>query len=284
MTDPKKILVTGATGNLGRAVVMALTDKGFDVAAGCTNPQKAEVPQGVAAVKVVYEEPNTVDAALEGISGLFLIAPPMDLEAPAKLNPIIDKAKAAGIDHIVFNSALGVDQNEEAPLRIIERYLMASGINYTILRPNFFMENFSTGFIAPMIAQGGIFLAASDGKTSFISTVDIAEVAALAFQHERYGMEYNLTGPEALDHAQAAKIISAASGQDVNYHAISEEEMLQGARESGMPEGAVQYMAILYNAVREGWMAVETEDVQKATGKAPISFAEFVQKNQASWK
>jgi uncharacterized protein YbjT (DUF2867 family) len=284
MTDPKKILVTGATGNLGRAVVMALTDKGFDVAAGCTNPQKAEVPQGVAAVKVVYEEPSTVDAALEGISGLFLIAPPMDLEAPAKLNPIIDKAKAAGIDHIVFNSALGVDQNEEAPLRIIERYLMASGINYTILRPNFFMENFSTGFIAPMIAQGGIFLAASDGKTSFISTGDIAEVAVLVFQHERYGIEYNLTGPKALEHTQAAKIISAASGQDVNYHAITEEEMLQGARESGMPKGAVQYMAILYNAVREGWMAVVTEDVQKATGKTPISFTEFAQRNAEYWR
>ncbi len=283
MADSKKILVTGATGNLGSAVVEALTGKGFDVKAGSTNPVKAEIPLGVEAVKVVYEEPDSINKALKGVSGLFLIAPPMDPEAPSKLIPVIDKAKAAGIDHIVFNSALGVDHNEEAPLRIIEQYLKASGVNYTILRPNFFMENFSTGFIAPMIADGGIFLAADDGKTSFISTKDIAEVAALAFQHKRFGVEYNLTGPDALDHTQAANIISENTGKDVKFHALREEEMLQGARDNGMTEGAVQYMAILYSAVREGLMGAITNDVKKATGKEPISFTEFVRNNAMRW-
>lgn len=272
----QKILVTGATGNLGNAVVKALDDKGFDVKAGTTNPVNSKLPRGIETVKVVYEEPDSIDTALEGVSGLFLIAPPMDPEAPSKLIPVIDKAKAADVEHIVFNSALGVDYNEEAPLRIIEQYLKASGVNYTILRPNFFMENFSDGFIAPMIAGGGIFLAADDEKTSFISTRDIAEVAAHAFQHKRFGIEYNLTGPDALDHTEVAKIISENSGKDVRYHALKEEEMLQGARDNGMPEGAVQYMAILYSAVREGLMAVLTEDVEKATGKKPISFAEFI--------
>jgi uncharacterized protein YbjT (DUF2867 family) len=283
MADLKKILVTGATGNLGSAVVKTLTSKGFDVKAGSTNPVKAEIPLGVEAVKVVYEEPDSIDSALKEVSGLFLIAPPMDPEAPSKLIPVIDKAKAAGVDHIVFNSALGVDHNEEAPLRIVEQYLKASGVNYTILRPNFFMENFSTGFIAPMIADGGIFLAADDGKTSFISTKDIAEVAALAFQHKRFGDEYNLTGSDALDHAQAAKIISENTVKDVKFHALREEEMLQGARDNGMPEGAVQYMAILYSAVREGLMAAITDDVKKATGKEPISFTEFVRNNATTW-
>jgi uncharacterized protein YbjT (DUF2867 family) len=271
--------VTGATGNLGSAVVKALTGKGFNVKAGSTNPVKAKMPLGVEAVKVVYEEPDSIDAAFKGISGLFLIAPPMDPEAPSKLIPVIDKAKAAGIDHIVFNSAFGVDHNKEAPLRIIEQYLKASGVNYTILRPNFFMENFSTGFIAPMIADGGIFLAADDGKSSFISTKDIAEVAALAFQHKRFGVEYNLTGSDALDHTQAAKIISENTGKDVKFHSLREEEMIQGARDNGMPEGAVQYMAILYSAVREGLMGTITDDVNKATGKDPISFTEFVRES-----
>ncbi len=97
----------------------ALNSKGFDVIAGSTNPAKAEIPLGVKAVRMVYEEPDSVDTALKGVSGLFLMAPPMDPEAPSKLIPIIDKAKAAGVDHIVFNSALGVDYNEEVPLRII---------------------------------------------------------------------------------------------------------------------------------------------------------------------
>ncbi len=282
--NAKTILVTGATGNLGRAVVRTLANKGFEVKAGSTKPEKAPVLTDVAAVKVVYEDPGTVAAALAGVAGLFLVAPLLDTEAPAKLIPVIDQAREAGLRHIIFNSALGVDQNEAAPLRVIERYLMASGVNYTILRPNFFMENFSTGFIAPMIAQGGIFLAAGDAKTSFISTADIAEVAAQAFQNERYGMAYNLTGPEALDHAEVARIISAVSDKEITYHPVSEEAMLRGARDSGLPEGAVQYMAVLYDAVRHGWMAAVTEDVKKATGQEPISFAEFARKNAACWK
>ncbi len=282
--NSKTILVTGATGNLGRAVVEALCKNGFNVKAGSTNPQKTPWPPGVEAAKVVYEDPNTINEALKGTQGLFLLAPPLDPDAPAKLIPFIDKAKSAFVGHIVFISALGVDKDEQAPLRIIERHLMGSGMSYTILRANFFMENFSTGFIAPMIAQGGIFLAAGDGKTSFISTADIAEVAAQAFKRESTGMEYNLTGPNALDHTEVALILSDVSGKDIKYFALTEEAMLRGARENGMPEGAVQYLATLYSVVRNGWMATITEDVLRVTGKAPIPFAEFARKNASAWK
>ena len=284
MSNNKKILVTGSTGNLGREVVKALLEKELNVIAGTTDPSKVDSVHGVKTMKVVYEEPGTVDKALKGISGLFLMAPPMDPESDIKLIPVIDKAKAAGVDHIVLNTAMGVDMVDASPLNRIEKHLKASGMNYTILRPRFFMENFSTGFIAPMIAGGGIFLAADDGKTSFISTKDIAEVTALAFQNKRFGVEYNLTGPEALDHTQVAKIISENSDKDVKYHALREEEMLQGARDNGMPEGAVQFMAQLYDAVRNGLMATVTNDVQKATGKTPISFTEFTQRNTEYWK
>lgn len=280
MSNSKRILVTGATGNLGNAVVKALSSKGFKVLAGSTDPEKAKRLLDVDSVKLVYEEIDKADNSFEGISGIFLIAPPMDPEAPSKLIPVIDKAKAAGVNHIVFNSALGVNHSEEAPLRIIEKYLIASGMNYTILRPNFFMENFSTGFAAPMIAAGGIYLASDDAKTSFISTGDIAEVASVAFADEHFGMEYNLTGPEALNHSEVAKIISDNSNKDVKYFPLKEEEMLQSARENGMPEGAVQYMAVLYRAVRADLMSATTEDVKKVTGKKPVSFTEFTRKNQ----
>lgn len=166
-----------------------------------------------------------------------------------------------------------MDTSKQALLRIIERHVMDSGIGYTILRPNFFMENFSTGFIAPMIAKGEISLAAGDGKTSFISVKDIAEAAAAAFLHKSHGTEYNLTGPEALDYAQTARIISDVSGRIIKYHAIPEEAMLQTAREKAMPEGAVRYMAMLYAAVRNGWMAVVTSGMHEATGRDPVSFS-----------
>jgi uncharacterized protein YbjT (DUF2867 family) len=208
----------------------------------------------------------------------------LDPEAAAKLNPVVDRAKAAGVRHIVLNSALGVDQSDEAPLRVVEKHLMASGLAYTILRPNFFMENFTTGFLAPMIAQGGIFLAAGDAGTSFISVEDIAAVAAAAFEKELFGAEFNLTGPAALDHHQVAKIISESSERRIQYQALSEEAMLQGARDQGLPEGALQYMGILYNAVRSGWMAATSADVERVIGRPPVSFGNFAQAQTDAWK
>jgi uncharacterized protein YbjT (DUF2867 family) len=146
------------------------------------------------------------------------------------------------------------------------------------------MENFSSGFLASMIAQGGIYLAAGDAGTSFISIEDIAAVAAVAFEKKHYGAEYNLTGPAALDHAQAAKIISEVSGRQIQYHPLTEEAMLQGARDQGLPEGAVQYMGILYAVVRNGWMAAVTNDVEKVLGRPPVSFGGFAQAHAAAWK
>jgi uncharacterized protein YbjT (DUF2867 family) len=280
----KRILVTGARGNVGGAVVRALADSGAAVIAGGTAPENMQMPEGIEKVEINYEQPDTVKAALQAVDGLFLVAPPLDWEAPAKVTPVIHQAKAAGVRHIIFNSALGVDQNEAAPLRVIEKEVMASGLGYTILRPNFFMENFTSGFVAPMIAQGGIFLAAGDAQTSFISAEDIAAVAATAFEKHHLGAEYNLTGPAALDHAQVAKIISEVCGKKIQYQALSEEAMLQGARDQGVPEGAVQYMAVLYNAVRSGWMAAVTGDVQKLLGRPAGSFGHFAQINAAAWK
>jgi uncharacterized protein YbjT (DUF2867 family) len=200
------------------------------------------------------------------------------------LNPVIDKAKTLGVGHIVLNSVLGADANEDASLRKIERHLMASGIRYTILRPNFFMDNFTRGFLAPMVHLGKIFLAAADGKTSFISTHDIAAVATEAFASRHYGCGYNLTGPEALGHTEVARLISQASGRTVDYHAISEEEMIRGAIHNGLPDSSAQFMGLLYSIVRNGWAEGVTGDVQQITNRPPLSFEEFARQNSDAWK
>jgi len=238
----------------------------------------------VEAVKFDYQDPTTFDAALKGAEGAVLIAPPLDSDAPAKLMPVIDKAKLSGVEHVIFISAFGVDAVEQAPLRRIERHLMASGLNYTILRPNFFMENFSTGFLAPMVKQGGIYLAAGDGKTSFISTTDIAGTVTSAFQKRLFGKEYNLTGPEALDHATAASILSKVTGKSITYHPLTEDVMFKGMRDNGLPESATQYIGVLYGAVRAGYAAAVTKDVESVTGRRPQTFEAYVRANVAAWK
>lgn len=280
----KSILVTGASGQLGRATTHALAARSFRVKAAARHPENLNLPPDVEPVLFDYDAPATFPAALAGAQGIFLVAPPMDAQAPTRLAPFIQAATDAGIAHIVLVSALGVNLNEQSPLRVLEHLVMDSGIPWTILRPNFFMENFSTGFIAPMIWNGnGIFLAADAAQTSFISTRDIADVAATAFAQGLVGKEYNLTGPEALDHTEVARLIGEATGRVVTYHALAEEAMLQGARDNGMPEGAVQYLAVLYSVVRAGYMVATTPDVETVTGRKPTPFSEFVKDSVSCW-
>ena len=167
---------------------------------------------------------------------------------------------------------------------MIEHLVMDSGIPYTILRPNFFMENFSAGFLSGTIkGQNGIFLAAGDGKTSFISTEDVGDVVAAAFSTSLIGKELDLTGTEALDHTEVAAILSEASGQSIEYHPLTDEQMVAGARAAGIPEPAIGYMMVLYGVVRGGYAAAVTGDVEQVLGRRPMAFREFARRNAAAW-
>ena len=277
------ILITGASGVLGRALVNAFVDAGATVRQAVRNPEKTK--PGAPSVRLDYHDPSTIGPALAGAGGLILMSPSLDPNAPALLRPVVECAKASGVRHIVFISAFGVNYNEQAPLRVVEHIVMDSGVPYTILRPNFFMENFSEGFLAGGIkGANGIFLAAGDGKTSFISVRDIAAVALAAFKTPLTGQELDLTGPEALDHAEAAKIVSEASGRTVAYHALTEEQMVAGARGLGMPEPAIGYLTVLYSVVRAGYAAPVTSVVEKVTGRKPATFRDFAQANAEAWK
>jgi uncharacterized protein YbjT (DUF2867 family) len=282
--DMTKILVTGATGQIGSAVVEALVKNGTKVKAASRKIAGIAPSENIEPVVFDYENPADHVAVLSGISGIYLVAPPLDLDAPARLIPFIDKAIASGVGHIVFNSVLAADSNEQHPLRIIEKHLMRSGSGYTILRPNFFMENFSTGWASPMIAAGEIRVPAGPSQTSFISVKDIASAAVSAFSKKLYGTEYNLTGSEALDYGQAAAIISYVSGRTVTYQAITEDAMRRMVMEHGMPQSAVQYIAMLFSAVRDDRMSVVTSDILELTGESPITFDEFAARNAKYWK
>jgi uncharacterized protein YbjT (DUF2867 family) len=267
----KTILVTGASGNLGRAAVVALKNAGFTVRSASRQPQTMEN-----SVLFDYTDHSTHEPAINGANGVLLIAPPLDVDAPEKIIPAIDACKFLGVRHIVFISALGVYADEKSPLRIIELHLMNSGVGYTIIRPNFFAENFTTGFLAPMVASGRISLAAGDGKTSFISTADIAAVITAAFTQGAHNLSHNLTGPVALDYNEVATILSQGLGKTIEYQPVSEADMMQAAIKNGLPASAAQYLALLYSGVRNGWFDIVTDEVQQVSGQAPRSLAEVV--------
>lgn len=282
---PNTILVTGATGNVGREVMTHLLKNGYKIRAATRHPEKAKFPDGVKAVPMDYNDMSSVEAAVMAVYGIFLIAPPMDPKAEEKLIPAIDRAKRAGVMHIVFNSVLGADRDEQIAVRKVERHLFNSGVKYTIVRPNFFMENFSNGYATQTIRnQHGIFLAAGDAKTSFISTRDIGEVVAATFAEKHFGKDYDLTGPEALDHNQVAKIISDVTGEKITYHKLTEEQMLQGLRDSGAPEDAVRFAGALFAGVRDGLVSRVTRDVEQLIRRKPTTFEQFAKTHASAWK
>ena len=138
------------------------------------------------------------------------------------------------------------------------------------------MENFSKGFAAGSVReQNAIFLAAGDGKTSFISAEDIAAVVVAALQQEKIGVEVDLTGPAALDHTEVAQILSNSTGRTIVYHSLTEEQMLDGARASGMPEPIVAYLGALYAVVRAGHAAAVVPFPDFIGARQPMTFQNF---------
>lgn len=281
------ILVLGATGFAGKEVVKALAgNPGIQVKAATRFPEKYTAQAAnVSAVRLVQEDASTFAPALAGVDLVFLSALPLDADAAPKLRPFIDEAKKAQVKKIVFLSAIGVEHVEAAPLRQIELALIASGIPYNIVRPNFFMENFSEGPFSPTIKQlGKILIPAGDGKYSVISTADIAAVSVELLLNEAHvGRELTLTGPAAIDNHEAAAIISAASGKTVTYDNIPESALIEGVIASGAPESAAHYLAMLVAAVRNGHCAVVTTAVKDITGKEPVAFEAFVREHPASF-
>lgn len=138
-----RVLITGATGVLGKAIVTTAVDAKLSVRQAVRNLAKAH--PYLESVRLDYTDPTTIKSALAEVSAIVLMAPPLDLSAPAELGPVIAEAKAAHLQQIVLISAFGVNQNEQAPLRVVEHLVIDSGVPFTILRPNFFMENFSQG-------------------------------------------------------------------------------------------------------------------------------------------
>lgn len=275
-----KVLITGATGTLGKAIVQAVRAAGLKVLQGVRDTGKVS-PQAEA-IQLDYANPATIELALADVSALVLMAPPLEAKAPELLKPVIAAAKSAGATQLILISAFGVNHNEQAPMRIVEHLVIDSGIPYTILRPNFFMENFSEGPQAGSIRHdNAIYLAAADGKTSFISVKDIADVVVRALQDSLTGVEIDLTGPEALDHFEVAKIISNASGREITFHSLPENQVLEGARSHGMPEPAVAYLGMLYGVVRVGDAAGIASIPSSLSGYQPRTFATFAA--ETSW-
>jgi uncharacterized protein YbjT (DUF2867 family) len=281
------ILVTGATGTIGSRLVKELSEKaGVTVRVGARDPGKVKTGGNVTAVAFDYAKPETIDAAVKGADRLFLLTP-FSNEQVALGKKLVDAARAAGVRHVVKLSAIGCDIEPGIQLgrwhREVERHVEASGIAYTLLRPNNYMDNFINYY--PPAPDGNLYLPLGSGATSYIDARDIAAVAAAVLtSNDHQNKAYELTGGEALTAAQVAGLLSEATGRSIHHVDVPEDAAKKAMLDLGMPGWMVDAMMELHAINKAGYAAGITGHVQQITGRAPRTFREFARDYASTWK
>jgi uncharacterized protein YbjT (DUF2867 family) len=283
------ILVTGASGTIGRATVNALLKcSGVTIRAGVRTAIKAEVLEKRGAVPVDLEWGNTdkLAAAVKGVDKIFLLTPLTSNQVEIG-KQLIDAAKAAKVSHIVKLSAIGCELESGIQLgrwhRAIEKHLEASGIAYTFLRPNNFFENFL--YYYPPAADGVISLPFGDGMVSWIDGADLGEAAAITLTQEGHlNKSYTLTGAEALGIAEITEILAEVSGNKIRYIDVPESTARDGMRRSGAPEWMIDAMLELHAINKAGYASAISGDLKSLLGRPPKTFKEFAWANAEKFK
>ena len=275
------ILVTGGTGTTGSEIIKRLAGAGAkQVRALVRNREKAAFIRG-AGFEVVegdFDRPETLDAALQGVERALLLTAP-DPRTVEHQRGFIAAAKRAGTRHVVKFSAIGADA--AAPEGFTrwhgqaEDELKASGLGWTMIQPNTFMQNL-LGQARTIAEEGALYQPVGDARASFVDARDIAAVAAKALTEDGHeGRSYVVTGPEALSYGEVAERLSAATGKPVKYVSITPEEFRRGALAAGLPGWLADALAVLNENFAAGKWSPVTNVVREVGGREPTTFDRF---------
>lgn len=290
----ERILITGASGNVGLETVRALMKRPdqsqFVVIAGSRNPAGSKQDVSVQPDEFVpldFTNVDTFDAALSGISRVLLVRPPQLASVDAYFKPFMDAMKRAGVRQVVFLSLQGVENNRLTPHYKIEQLIVESGVPFTFLRPGFFMQNLSTTHRNEIRLRNEIFVPAGNGRTSFVDVRDIGAVAALTLTSmtaEHLHKGYELTGSEALTYGDAARMLTAVLGRTITYRDPSVIRFIwQKWRKERTPMNFTLIMVALYTVSKMGKAAGITKEIDRLLGRPPITFQQFANDYRAIW-
>ncbi|WP_027928478.1 SDR family oxidoreductase [Amycolatopsis benzoatilytica] len=281
---PTTVLVLGGTGRTGRRVVSLLAKQGHQIRAASRTPGSPEGP--VTPVHFDWSDPATYPPALEGVDAIYQwlsISP----DPTAEVAALLDDAKTAGVRRVVhLSNATAHLSGEDFPMQWAERFLETGPVPATILRPNIFAENFSEHpAILQGIRTGVVAVPAGDGRVAPISVEDIAAVAAVALTQDGHQHKtYSLTGPDSLSFSDMAAIVGAAAGKPVRYQATDPAEFRETMLGGGTPGHVAEFYATMYEGIRNDRAADVTDDVQRITGRPPVSFADYARAAAARWR
>jgi uncharacterized protein YbjT (DUF2867 family) len=275
-TEVVVILLTGASGNVGREVLKQICQTGAKVRAAFLSAGKASAPAGVEIVTVDYNQRETLRSAIKGVDRVFLVGPPTaqlpDLERKA-----IEVIQQSRVQQVVKLSAMGgrevVFPRQHAES---EDFIRSSGVPYTFLRPNGFMQNV-VNYNAPTInTQNAFYGSEGDGRVSHVDLRDVAAVVVKTLTEDGHvGKVYTLTGPQAVTNSEIAQTLSGELGREIRFINLPPAQLREALLSAGVPEWNADAILDLQRHYREGKAATVTQDVELLLGRKPISFAEF---------
>ncbi len=267
------ILLTGATGTVGREVARALTRRNVPFRMSSHHTPVVDDKE----VYLDLLKPETFLPALKGVEKIFLIRPPQIADAKKYFYPFVQAAQQQGVKQIVFLSVMGVERLKFAPHARIEKYIRDAQIGYTFLRPSFFMQNLVTEHLDEIRRDNIIYLPAGKGKTSLIDARDIGEAGALSLLDERHvNKAYTLTGSESLSYFDVAKIFTDVLGRQITYANPSLFQFRKRMLAKGVPGQYVSVMLGVYLIAILGIPRAVTPDLSVLIGHPPKTMHEFV--------
>ncbi|MFI0417781.1 NAD(P)H-binding protein [Spongiactinospora sp. 9N601] len=272
------VLVTGATGKVGRRVVERLERRGIQVRAASRS----------SATPLDWWHPAGWADALENVDRAFVVVPGGDDGHRSvrglghQVIKFLDVAEAADVGAVVLMTAMGMEYAPaEVEQRAVELHLQSGGMHWTILRPNWFHQNLTEGILADLAAANNGVLATPTGEAAvgFIDAADIAEVAAEviagAATDEHHGREYTLTGPKAHTFAEVAALSAATGGPLTGYHPASDEDFRERTAGLGWAEEYIDTLSGLFSIIASGAAARVTGDVLDILQRCPSDIEEF---------
>ena len=276
------ILVTGASGLVGRAVAARLVGRA-PVRLALRDPVRDNHAPG--SVRFDFRDPSTFEAALDGVTAVFLLRPPQLARPRRDFGPFVAAMQRGGVGHVAFLSVKGAGSNPLLPHRGIERLLEGSGLAWTHLRPNDFMQNLLTVHRADVRDRGEIWAPAGRGRTSFVDVRDVAEAAARVLTEPGHARRaYTLTGGEAFSLDEVAAVLSEVLGRRVAYRNPGIPAFLRHMRAAGHPLALGLVMTGVYTVARLGLAADVSPDLDRLIGRPPTPLRSFVRDHAAAWQ
>ena len=281
------ICITGASGTVSSEVIRQLQSAGAPFRGAYFSNKKAEAARekGIETVIIDYERPETLRAGFDGCDTLFLLGPnaPNQLELEGNA---VEAAKAAGVRRIVKQSVARAEEESYILARVhrqVEKEIESSGLAWTFLRPNSFMQNAVTFMGQTIRAEGAFYSASGEAKVSHVDVRDIASVAVKALTRENHdGRAYSLSGSEALTYDELAGELSKALGRPISHINLSPSDLKGGMLAAGMPEAIADRLLDLERFFREDGASLITDDIKQVTGQEPRRYADYIRETAAT--